>query len=227
MRRYAIIVAGGSGTRFGSKVPKQFLPLAGVPVLMRTIGKFHAASGGVQVVLVLPAAQQQYWRQLCEQYGFATPHTVVTGGDSRFQSVKNAICALPPLEAGDLVAVHDGVRPLASVALIDAIYDAAARSGAAIPVVPVTDSVRQLDGQGRSVALVRTCLRAVQTPQAFDGVRLKQAYAVPYDPAFTDDASVWERAGGQVTLVEGETTNIKITHPIDIIIAQKLLDAHE
>jgi len=225
MKRYAIIVAGGSGTRFGAPVPKQFVPLEGRPVLMRTIDQFHQA-GNVEIVLVLPASQQRYWQELCRQHGFDTPHTVVQGGDSRFQSVKNALAVLRP-EPGDLVAVHDGVRPLVSVELIGKIYQAAARSGAAVPVTPVTDSVRQLDGRGSSRALPRASLRAVQTPQAFDALRLKRDYDVPCDPFFTDDASVWERAGGQVTLVEGETTNIKITHPVDIVVAQHLLHSHD
>lgn len=225
MKRYAIIVAGGSGTRFGAPVPKQFAPLEGRPVLMRTIDQFHQA-GNVEILLVLPASQQRYWHELCRQHNFDTPHTVVQGGDSRFQSVKNALAVMHP-EPGDLVAVHDGVRPLVSVELIGKIYQAAASSGAAVPVTPVTDSVRQLDGRGSSQALPRASLRAVQTPQAFDALQLKRDYDVPCDPFFTDDASVWERAGGQVTLVEGEITNIKITHPVDIVVAQHLLHSHD
>lgn len=224
-KRIAIIVAGGSGTRFGGPVPKQFLPLAGKPVLMHTIGQF-ARAGQVSIVLVLPQSQIDHWHDLCRQYHFTTPHTVVAGGDSRFMSVKHALTSLT-IGPGDLVAVHDGVRPLVSPQLINAAYDAARRTGSAVPATAVTDSVRQLGGDGgASVALDRSTLRAVQTPQTFDGLALLRAYDVPFSPVFTDDASVLEHAGGTITLIPGETTNIKITHRLDLMIAEELL-AHE
>lgn len=221
MKRFAIIVAGGSGTRFGGPLPKQFLPLKGTPVLMHTVGKFAAA--GAQVVLALPAAHMALWRQLCATHGFSVPHRVVEGGSSRFGSVKNALRALR-LEAGDVVAVHDGVRPLASAALIERAFTTAGSAGSAVPVVAVSDSVRQVAPDGTSVALERATLRAVQTPQAFTAAVLTAAYAVDDNPLFTDDASVVEASGRRVTLIEGEPTNIKITHPLDIAIAEEIMD---
>lgn len=221
MKHYAIIVAGGSGTRFGSSIPKQFLPLCSRPVLMHTIERFTLCHG-TEVVLVLPAQQQAYWRELCQKHGFTAPHSVVTGGDSRFQSVKNALLSVN-FSCGDIVAVHDGVRPLVSAQLITKVYETAERCGAAIPVTPVTDSIRQINADGASTALARASLRAVQTPQAFDALALLKAYDVPFEPFFTDDASVFEHAGGKVALVEGENTNIKITHPIDIVIAEHII----
>ncbi len=222
MKHYAIIVAGGSGTRFGSSIPKQFLPLCGRPVLMHTIERF-AQCAHTEVVLVLPREQRHYWQELCHQHHFTIPHSVVDGGDSRFQSVKNALLSLS-FTSTDIVAVHDGVRPLVSKSLILSTYEVAEKCGAAIPAVQVTDSIRNIAEDGASsVALERASLRAVQTPQTFNAQRLLKAYEVPYAPFFTDDASVYEHAGGKVTLVEGETTNIKITHPIDITIAEHII----
>lgn len=149
MKRYAIIVAGGSGSRFGSNMPKQFLPLSGKPVLMHTIDKF-AALGGVEIIVVLPAAFEGWWRELCAEHGFATEHRVVTGGANRFCSVRNAIITID-VQPGDAIAVHDGVRPLASTSLIAAAFDCAEAKGSAIPVVAVTDSIRRVvDSEGAS-----------------------------------------------------------------------------
>ena len=220
MTRYAIIVAGGSGSRFGSTIPKQFLPLAGLPVLMHTITRFTDA--GASVILVLPQAQTAYWHQLCQQYAFILPVTVAAGGDSRFQSVKNALDVITA-QTGDIIAVHDGVRPLVDQEVIDNAYSQAAKHGSAIPAVPVTDSIRETSDDGMSKAIDRSHLVAVQTPQAFDAMMLKQAYDIPYDPAFTDDASVVERTGHAIHLIPGDPCNIKITHPGDIEIAEILL----
>lgn len=220
-KRYAIIVAGGSGTRFGSEVPKQFLPLDGKAVLMRTIEKFDQA--GAAIVVVLPAEHQQMWIDMCNESNFPVTHTVATGGKTRFESVKNGIAAIENLNDSDLVAVHDGVRPLASVELINRCYDTALAAGTAIPVVNPSDSIRQVMEDGTSRQLLRSSLRAVQTPQTFRGELLKGAYDVDESPLFTDDASVVESVGYQVTLVEGEVTNIKITTPIDMIIAKELI----
>ncbi|MGN1239077.1 MAG: 2-C-methyl-D-erythritol 4-phosphate cytidylyltransferase, partial [Muribaculaceae bacterium] len=174
MKKYAIIVAGGSGTRFGSAMPKQFLPLAGVPVLMHTVRKF--AYVGAKVILVLPAAQRELWGELCEKYHFEVECTVVCGGSSRFESVKNGLAAVEasastgdnPCEAEKcIVAVHDGVRPLVSVKVIEKAYDEAAIYGGAVPVVPVTDSIRHVEPDGSSRAMRRDELVAVQTPQTF------------------------------------------------------------
>ena len=224
-KRYAIIVAGGSGKRFGSEMPKQFLPLDGKAVLMRTIEKFDQA--GASIVVVLPAEHQQMWIDMCKDTNFAVTHTIATGGKTRFESVKNGIAAIENLADDDLVAVHDGVRPLASVELINRCYDNAQETGSAIPVVNPSDSIRQVMDDGTSRQLLRSSLRAVQTPQTFRAELLKGAYDVEESPLFTDDASVVESAGHQVTLVDGEMTNIKITTPIDMIIASELIKEDE
>lgn len=221
MKQYAIIVAGGSGTRFGGALPKQFQLLAGRPVLMHTLNVF-AGIDNCHITLVLPQSQIELWRDLCLAHDFHVPHEVVAGGSSRYESVKNALCSLR-FAHGDMVAVHDGVRPLVSQELVDRLFVQAAASGSAIPATLLTDSVRCLDGGGHSVALARNLLRAVQTPQVFDATALKHAYELPYRPDFTDDASVFEKAGGTIALVEGETSNIKITHPHDLVLAKLIL----
>ena len=220
MKRFAIIVAGGSGTRFGSNIPKQFLPLCGLPVLMHTVKKF--AASGAEVVLVLPASQQDFWRELCAKYAFGERCRVVSGGNSRFASVKNGLSAIDVAE-GDVVAVHDGVRPLVSLAVRENAFVEAAICGSAVPVVKVTDSIRRVAPDGTSQAMRREELVAVQTPQTFDALALKQAYEVDFSELFTDDASVFEAAGHAVHLIAGNVENIKITHPCDISIAENLL----
>ena len=223
MKTVAIIVAGGSGTRFGAQLPKQFLELGGTPILMRTIRTFgEDGDGSFDVIVTLPEAQMGLWRDLCDRYGFAVPHRVVPGGETRWHSVKNALDSIGDIADVDLIAVHDGVRPLASAALIHRVLGAARLDGAAIPVVMLNDSVRQVAGE-TSHALDRSSLRAVQTPQVFDARLLLEAYAQPFDPTFTDDASVVERLGHGVTLVEGEAENLKITRPMDMALAEYLL----
>lgn len=220
-KRYAIIVAGGSGKRFGSDMPKQFLPLEGKPVLMHTIEKFDQA--GATIVVVLPAEHQEMWMAMCKESNFAVTHTIATGGNTRFESVKNGIAAIEGLADGDLVAVHDGVRPLVSVEMINRCYNTAQETSSAIPVVNPNDSIRQVMDDGTSRQLLRSSLRAVQTPQTFKAELLRGAYDVDESPLFTDDASVVESAGNKVTLVEGEVSNIKITTPIDMVVAKALL----
>lgn len=221
MRTIAIIVAGGSGTRFGAQLPKQFLELGGKPILMRTIEAFGDRS--FDIIVTLPVDQMSLWKDLCYKYAFTMPHRVVPGGDTRWHSVKNALDNIGPIEDVDVIAVHDGVRPLASTALIERVLEAARHDGAAIPVVMLNDSVRQVTGD-ISHALDRSSLRAVQTPQAFEAKLLLDAYSLPYEPTFTDDASVVERAGHVVTLVEGEPHNLKITRPMDLALAEYLLN---
>ncbi len=227
MRTIAIIVAGGSGTRFGAQLPKQFLELAGRPILMRTIKAFgescETGDTSLDVIVTLPADQMDLWKQLCEKYAFSLPHRVVAGGETRWHSVKNALAAVGDIADVDVIAVHDGVRPLATAGLIGRVLDAARRDGAAIPVVPLNDSVRQVAGD-TSHALDRSSLRAVQTPQAFDARLLLDAYHQPFEPTFTDDASVVERAGHRVTLVDGDPVNLKITRPMDLALAEYLLN---
>ena len=224
MRTIVIIVAGGSGTRFGAELPKQFLDLGGRPILMRTIEAFgENRDGSFDVIVTLPEGQMDLWRELCEKYGFGLTHRVVPGGETRWHSVKNALDSIGDAADVDVIAVHDGVRPLAFGDLIDRTLQAARKDGAAIPVVMLNDSVRQVDGE-TSHALDRSTLRAVQTPQAFDARLLLEAYRQPFDPTFTDDASVVERMGHRVTLVDGDPKNLKITRPMDLVLAEYLLN---
>ena len=217
--RYAIIVAGGRGLRMGGELPKQFLPLSGKPVLMRTLELFEGEVS--QIILVLPEDHIPFWEELCQRYHFTLPHTVALGGETRFHSVRSGLSYLP--QEG-LVAVHDGVRPLASRALIRRSFEEAERSGAALPACPVTDSLRLRQEEGKSEAVDRSRYVAVQTPQTFDLGRLQQAYEQAYSPLFTDDASVYEAASlGSITLIDGEETNIKLTTPRDLLLAELLL----
>ena len=217
--RYAIIVAGGRGLRMGGELPKQFLPLCGKPVLMRTLELFEGEVS--RIILVLPEDHIPFWEELCQRYHFTLPHTVALGGETRFHSVRSGLSHLP--QAG-LVAVHDGVRPLASRALIRRSFEEAERSGAALPACPVTDSLRLRQDEGKSEAVDRSRYVAVQTPQTFDLGRLQQAYQQTYSPLFTDDASVYEAASlGSITLIDGEETNIKLTTPRDLLLAELLL----
>lgn len=216
--RYALIVAGGKGLRMGAELPKQFLPLAGRPVLMHTLERF--APLVERLVLVLPTEQMGYWQELCHEYHFTLPHELAPGGATRFDSVASGLSLLP--QRG-LVAVHDGVRPLVTEALIERCYEAAAHSGAALPATPITDSLRQRQGE-HSQAVDRADYVAVQTPQTFELEQLHAAYAQPYRASFTDDASVWEAAGYPApTLIAGQSSNIKLTQPLDLQLASLLL----
>lgn len=217
---YVIIVAGGKGLRMGSDIPKQFLPIAGKPVLMRTLERFRAYSSTLQIVLVLPEAQQDYWKQLCKQYDFKVDYQLANGGQTRFHSVQNGL-ALVPDDAEGVVGVHDGVRPFPSIDVILNCYDTARSAKAVIPVIPVVETVRQLKSEG-SITVPRDQYRLVQTPQTFDIQLLKAANRQPYNDGFTDDASVVESYGHAITLVEGNRENIKITTPYDIIVAEAL-----
>lgn len=224
MKTVAIIVAGGSGTRFGAQLPKQFLELSGKPILMRTIEAFgENKDGSFDVIVTLPLDQMDLWKRLCNDFGFDMPHRVVPGGETRWHSVKNALDSIDDIDIVDIIAVHDGVRPLVSADLINRTIEAARANGAAIPVVLLNDSVRQVTGDV-SHALDRSRLRAVQTPQAFDARLLIDAYSLTYQPTFTDDASVVECAGCDVTLVEGDPQNLKITRPMDLALAEYLLN---
>lgn len=219
-----IIVAGGHGSRFGSTVPKQFLELHGLPVLMHTINAFASAGiPNLQIVLVLPSDQWDFWASLVQRYGFSTAVSLAPGGATRFLSVRNGLAVVDPGTDG-VIAVHDGVRPLVTRKLISRAFSEAAKFGSAIPAVEVTDTIRMLQPNGSSITVPRSSLRAVQTPQAFRAHDLRQAYCREPEPSFTDDASVMEAAGHTMHLIEGETTNIKITHPHDLSIASLLLN---
>ncbi len=222
MKRYAIIVAGGKGLRMGGDLPKQFIPIEGRPVLMRTLDTFHACDESIQIILVLPRDHQDYWRELCAQYQFAVPHRIADGGVTRFHSVQSGLSQVDAPEA--LVAVHDGVRPFVSHEVISRCYAEAEAHGAVVPVIPVVETVRQLKGEG-SVTVDRNAYRLVQTPQTFRATLLRRAYEQPYTDAFTDDASVVEALGEAVTLVDGNRENIKLTTPFDLIVAKALVDS--
>jgi 2-C-methyl-D-erythritol 4-phosphate cytidylyltransferase len=218
---YAIIVAGGSGTRMQSALPKQFLLLCGKPVLMHTIEAFYNSKSSPLIILVLHADYHTLWKQLCRNHHFTIQHALIAGGKTRFHSVKNAVDLI--LDNNVLIAVHDAVRPLVSDVIIDEAYQCAAQNGTAVTAVKSRDSIRKLSGS-TSTSLNRNEIYLVQTPQTFQSALLKEAYNQPYNPNFTDDASVVEYAGTQITLVEGNYSNIKITFPEDITVAEALIN---
>lgn len=219
MQRSTIIVAGGSGKRMGAAVPKQFLLLKGRPLLMWTIEAFQRFDPNMQLVVVLPKDHHATWQGLCAEHDFTVAHTLVSGGAERFHSTLEGLKAV----AHDgLVAVQDGVRPLVSAELITRCFAAAEEHGAAIPVVPISPSVREVTEEG-SQAIDRSRLRAVQTPQCFRVPLLRRAFELPYDPAFTDEATLVERLGVDVHLVEGEEHNIKVTTPFDLKVAEVVM----
>ena len=218
---YIIIVAGGKGLRMGSDIPKQFLPIGGKPVLMRTLERFRRYSPTLQIILVLPKAQQDYWQKLCKEYAFDIDYQLADGGETRFYSVQNGLAKIPDNAQG-VVGVHDGVRPFPSIDVIRNCYETAREKKAVIPVIPVVETVRHLKGD-TSVTVPRNEYRLVQTPQTFDIQLLKEANRQPYNDGFTDDASVVEAYGFDITLVEGNRENIKITTPYDLKIAEVLI----
>ena len=213
---YNIIVAAGSGSRFGAALPKQYCLMNGRPVLMHTIENMRVALPDSHIVLVLNKDFVDYWAELCEQYSFVSPRVVV-GGDSRWQSVKNAVDTIP--REAEVITVHDGARPIVDRMMVERLIAALDGAPGAIPVVSVTDSLRRVNEQG-SAPVDRSQYKAVQTPQAVHADKLVEAYSLPFNPTFTDDASVMAALGNDVALVEGDTYNIKITNPLDIEIAQ-------
>jgi 2-C-methyl-D-erythritol 4-phosphate cytidylyltransferase len=220
---YAIIVAGGSGTRMQAVVPKQFLLLNGKPVLMYTIEAFQASSYRPQIIVVMHPNYHTYWQELCAEHSFAIAHTLISGGETRFHSVKNG---LDLVVDNSLVAVQDAVRPLASIDIIDNAYQQAAAYGNAVVAVKSRDSVRSLRN-GKSESLLRDEIYLVQTPQTFQSDLLKKAYLQEFNTGFTDDASVAEKAGTPIHICEGSYQNIKITYPEDIAIAEMLLNRNK
>ncbi|MDB5004660.1 MAG: 2-C-methyl-D-erythritol 4-phosphate cytidylyltransferase [Mucilaginibacter sp.] len=220
-QNYAIIVAGGSGSRMQSVVPKQFLSIRGLPVLMHTLLAFHNSDSKPQLILVLPADYHDHWMQLCTVHNFNIPHQLVSGGETRFNSVKNGLGLIPDNE-DSLIAVHDAVRPLTSRDIIDQSYQHATTNGNAVAAIKSRDSIRQLK-DGNSLALTRDEIYLIQTPQTFQSAQLKKAYLQPYSPHFTDDASVVEATGIKINLIEGSYQNIKITFAEDIAIAELLM----
>lgn len=215
-----LIVAGGKGLRMGGEIPKQFLPVGGKPVLMRTIEAFYQYDPLINIILVLPGEQQDYWKELCKEYFFTIPCKLADGGETRFRSVKNGLAFV--CDDG-LVGVHDGVRPFVSQEVIIRCFSVAEKEHAVIPVVEMVETVRCLCNSNKSVTVNRDNYRLVQTPQVFSASLLKKAYTQPYSCNFTDDASVVEALGENICLVEGNRENIKLTTPFDLKIAEALL----
>ncbi|MFX1708165.1 2-C-methyl-D-erythritol 4-phosphate cytidylyltransferase [Chitinophaga ginsengisegetis] len=218
-KKVAIIVAGGSGTRMQSAVPKQFLELSGKPVLYHTIAAFAAAFPDMEIVLVLPEAHFTFANHILQAFDKLPDITIIKGGNTRFHSVQNG---LQQVKHPAVVFVHDGVRPLVSTTLIRACYEAAIIHGSAIPVIDMKDSIREISG-GNNAAVDRDRFRIIQTPQTFLSELILPAFELPYDPLFTDEATVVERLGHPVHLLPGEESNIKITKPLDLVIAEVLL----
>jgi 2-C-methyl-D-erythritol 4-phosphate cytidylyltransferase len=215
--KIAIIVAGGSGTRMGTDIPKQFLLLKGKPVLMHTIQQFFDEDAHTQIIVVLPEYQMPFWKELCVKHHFNIIHAIVKGGETRFHSVKNALDSITQTEG--MVAIHDGVRPLVSVDVIKTCFEQLKNHRAVAPVVAPQDSIRKVTNNS-SEAVDRSEYRLVQTPQCFDLKTIQQAYLQPYESSFTDDASVVEKTGEPIFLVAGNKENIKITTPFDLKIAE-------
>jgi 2-C-methyl-D-erythritol 4-phosphate cytidylyltransferase len=219
MNQYVVIVAGGSGKRMGMDTPKQFLELAGRPVLMHTIERFRQFSESIEIITVLPENQLRYWTELQKKYSFDIPHTLVKGGSKRFNSVRHG---LQFVNTPGIVAIHDGVRPLVRLETIRRCFSVAEKYGNAVPVISPADSLRFEDEES-SVPVNRMKIKQVQTPQVFDVEKIKKAYLQDFDPSFTDDATVLEKTGEKIHLVDGNRENIKITNPEDLFIAQTLL----
>lgn len=217
--KIVLVVAGGKGERMNAGIPKQFLEIHGKPILMHTLEVFRHYDASIQLILVLPAIQLNFWYELCKKHNFTLSHQIVAGGLTRFDSVKNG---LETVKVPALVAVHDGVRPLVSVETIARCFDEAEKHSAAIPVISLVDSIRLLTEDG-SQSVDRTVYKLVQTPQVFDAELLKKAYKQGFSPFFTDDASVVEAMGANVQLVEGNRENIKITTMFDLEMAEILL----
>ncbi|MCF8362945.1 MAG: 2-C-methyl-D-erythritol 4-phosphate cytidylyltransferase [Prolixibacteraceae bacterium] len=222
MKQFALIVAGGNGSRMKSDVPKQFLLLDNLPVLMHTINRFYHFNPEIEILLVLPEAQFEMWGALCKKYRFNVKHQIIAGGENRFQSVKNGLAAIS--EEG-IVFIHDGVRPLVSSETINRCLEVTLKKGNAVPVLTAVESLRILEN-GSNRIVDREKFVTIQTPQTFYVEEIKAAYAQGYDPLFTDDTSVLERSGKTINLVEGNRENIKITHPADLIVAEALLESH-
>ena len=213
MQKIALIVAGGKGERMHAATPKQFLLLKEIPILMHTLNQFSHLEG---IILVLPSTQFDYWNSLCNTYNFTLKHTLVAGGETRFHSVKNG---LEKVDSNSIVAIHDGIRPLISTSLINSLISRAKEGIGIIPIVPIKDSIRKVEGEN-SVAIDRRDLCKVQTPQCFLSIDIKKAYEQEFSEHFTDDASVFEESGGRIATILGENKNIKITTAEDLKIAE-------
>ena len=219
MQLYVVIVAGGSGKRMGAEIPKQFLELAGRPVLMHTIERFKSFNDSIEIITVLPENQLRHWLELQVKYSFTLPQTLVKGGSSRFYSVRNG---LKFVNTPGLVAIHDGVRPFVSIDTIKRCFETAEKLGNAIPAISPTESLRIITGFG-NLPVDRFYVKQIQTPQVFRAELIKKAYLQEYNTEFTDDATVLEKTGEKINLIEGNRENIKITNPEDLLISTALL----
>lgn len=218
MKYYAIIVGGGSGSRMQNVIAKQFLLLKNKPILMHTLEAFYSSSFKPEIILVLHPDLHQNWDSLCKEYNFNLPHLVVKGGEQRFHSVRNGLMSI---RGEGIVAIHDGVRPFISPALIDRSFEQAEQVGNAIACVKAIDSIRRIKN-GESKTINREEIVLVQTPQTFEISQLRKGYSQHYRSKFTDDASVVQKAGFKINLIEGERNNLKITYPEDLILANKI-----
>jgi 2-C-methyl-D-erythritol 4-phosphate cytidylyltransferase len=219
MKKFVIIVAGGSGSRMGADIPKQFLELCGKPVLMHTMQVFYDFDPESELILVLPEIHLKYWNGLCRKHSFSLAHCTVIGGETRFHSVQNG---LSQIDDEGIVFVHDGVRPLVSMETLERCLETSMKNGNAIPVLSVNESLRKLEGD-QNIAVDRSLYFSVQTPQTFRSEQILKAYQQSFDPSFTDDASVAEKSGYSIHLVEGNRENIKITNPTDLIVAEAFM----
>lgn len=218
MRRFVIIVAGGTGQRMESSIPKQFLSIHNEIILIKTIKSFYSFDKAIKIILALPEDNITYWNELCKINNFTIEHTIVSGGKTRYHSVKNA---LKKIEDDGIVAIHDGVRPLVSQKTIEQVFELASVNGNAIPYIDLIDSVRFVDSSSNH-PVNRNKYKLIQTPQAFECNLIKKAYKLPWDESFTDDASVVEKLGTKINLIPGNRENIKITSQIDLKIAETL-----
>ena len=220
VKKYAVIVAGGKGARMGSDVPKQFLPLLGIPLMCHAVQAFAAAIPGINIILVLPSDQLGSAQTVLRSYIGNIKVATVSGGETRYHSVANG---LKLINDDGIVFVHDGARPLISEELIIRCYRQTIEKGNAIPAIPAIESMRLLDVSGSSKSLNRDQLRVVQTPQTFRTNIILPAFKLPYQSSFTDEASVVEAAGHEIHLIEGRTDNIKVTRAEDMVVAEALL----
>jgi 2-C-methyl-D-erythritol 4-phosphate cytidylyltransferase len=219
MKKYALIVAGGSGSRMNAGIPKQFIVLGGKPLLMHTMQSFFDFDNTIEIIIVLPGDQTEIWKDLCSQHSFDIKHRICAGGEKRFDSVSNG---LGEIKDNGIVFIHDGVRPFVSHETLTRCYETASKTGNAIPVYPVTESLRIMEF-GKNIAVDRSKYYIVQTPQTFKVSLIKKAYNQEYSPLFTDDASVLESIGKSINLVDGNPENIKITYPHDLLFSEILL----
>lgn len=220
--QYVIIVAGGKGERMGASTPKQFLELAGKPILMHTLEKFKQTIPSIEIILALPENQVDFWEELCHKHKFVNiPHQIIKGGETRFHSVKNALTLV---KENSIVGIHDGVRPLVSTATIETCFTEAEKNGNAIPVIEVVESIRYVSKEDNAnKAVARSCYKLVQTPQCFSSEIILKAYDQTFDASFTDDASVVEGLGETISLVDGNRENIKITTAEDLLVAEAFI----